>query len=58
MAYKLTEETVRKIEHNVVGGAINVFELNTDEERARIATWTEGVRDMADAIVYALKELK
>lgn len=58
MAYKLTEETVRKIEHKVVGGTVSVFDLDTDEERARIATWTEGVRDMADAIVYALKELK
>lgn len=57
MAYKLTEEAVYKLEHMVLSDASSMFECDTDEERARLAMWAEGVRNMTSAVVDAIKEL-
>lgn len=57
MAYRLTEEMVYKIEHEVMGDCLTTFEADTDEERARIAVWKDGVRDMACAVINAIRGL-
>ena len=55
MAYKLTKEMVYEIEHDLFD-APSVLEC-TAEQRADIAVWQSGVRDMANAILNALNEL-
>lgn len=57
MAYKLTEEMIYKLEHKVLCDCCSVFECDSDEERARYAVWSEGVRDMGNTVVLAIKEL-
>lgn len=55
MAYKLTKEMVYEIEHDLFN-VPSVLEC-TAEQRADIAVWQSGVRDMANAIINALNEL-
>lgn len=56
MAKQLTTEDVYRIEHEVTSDLCSVFELDKDEDIARMAVWAEGVRDMTIAIINEMEK--
>lgn len=53
-----TESLVYEVEHKLLGELVSTFELDKEKEIANLAIYSEGVRDMAVALVDAFKELK
>lgn len=53
---KLTEDAVRRIEHNLIRDADLWDDLENKERNIALLTYISGINDMAQAIVRVLKE--
>lgn len=56
--YRLTEETVNKLEHKMHDEISSAFECETAEHALHMLIYHEGIHDMANEVRKAIRELK